>query len=49
MYTFAAQIFAFFTESFAAAYAKGSGAATSDITDKELKDALERYLKEISE
>ena len=43
MYTFAAQFFAFFTESFAAAYAKGSGAATSDITDKELTDALERY------
>ena len=42
-YTFAAQIFAFFTESFAAAYAKGSGAATSDITDKELTNALERY------
>ena len=42
-YTFAAQIFAFFTESFAAAYAKGSGAATSDITDKELNAALERY------
>ena len=41
-YTFAAQIFAFFTESFAAAYAKGSGAATSDITDKELNAALER-------
>lgn len=42
-YTFAAQIFAFFTESFAAAYAKGAGAATSDITDKELTNALERY------
>lgn len=42
-YTFAAQIFAFFTESFAAAYAKGSGAAASDITDKELNAALERY------
>lgn len=42
-YTFAAQIFAFFTESFAAAYAKGSSAATSDITDKELNAALERY------
>lgn len=42
-YTFAAQIFAFFTESFAAAYAKGAGAATSDITDKELNAALERY------
>lgn len=42
-YTFAAQIFAFFTESFAAAYAKGSSAAASDITDKELTNALERY------
>lgn len=43
MYTFAAQLFAFFTESFAAAYAKGSSAAATDITDAEVKAALEKY------
>lgn len=42
-YTFAAQVFAFFTESFAAAYAKGSSAAATDITDAEVKAALEKY------
>lgn len=42
-YTFAAQIFAFFTESFPEAYAKGTGMATTDISDAEVAAALEQY------